>query len=86
MGGGGGAFLETSLVDLSLKEVRGCSCHLGHNSFLKNLGDVGPHHDPSDDLELGLVLALVLGEGYQSSLVEVLGDAHGVVQESEDLG
>ena len=82
MGGGGGALLEPCLVDLSLQEVRGCSCHLGHNSLLKNLSHVGPHHDRSDILELGLVLALVLGEGYQPPLVEVLGNVHGVVKES----
>ena len=85
MGGGGGTLLEPCLIDLSLKKVRGCSRHLGHNSLLKNLGQVGPHHNRSDVLELGLVLALVLGEGYQPPLVEVLRDVHGVVQESEDL-
>ena len=85
MSGGGSAFLEPSLIDLSLKKVRGCSRHLGHNSLLKNLGHVGPHHDWSDVLELGLVLSLVFGEGYQSPLVEVLRDVHGAVQESEDL-
>ena len=85
MSGGGSAFLEPSLIDLSLKKVRGCSRHLGHNSLLEDLGHVGPHHDWPDVLELRLVLALVLGEGYQSPLVEVLRDAHGVVQESKDL-
>ena len=86
MGGGGGALLEPSLVDLGLQEVRGCSCHLGHDGLLEDLGHVGPHHDGPDVLELCLVLALVLGEGYQSPLVEILRDAHGVIQEPEDFG
>ena len=76
MVGGGGALLEASLVDPGLEEVRGCSCHLRHNSFLEDLGHIGPHHDGPDVLELGLVLALFLGEGHQSPLVEVLGDVH----------
>ena len=82
MSGGGGAFLETSLVDPSLKKVRGCNCHLGHDGFLENLGYMGPHHDRPDVLELSLVLSLVLGEGYQPPLVEVLGNVHGVIKES----
>ena len=85
MGGSEGALLEPRLVDLGLQKVRGCNCHLGHYSLLENLCHVGPHHDRPDVLELGLVLALVLGEGYQPPLVEVLGNVHGVVKESKDL-
>ena len=44
-----------------------------------------PHHDGSDVLELRLVLALVLGQGHQSPLVQVLGNGCWVVEQAEDL-
>jgi hypothetical protein len=43
------------------------------------------HHDRPDIFELCLVLALVLGQGYQSPLVEVLGDLLGVSEQAKDL-
>ena len=47
---------------------------------------MGPHHYRPDVLEFRLVLALVLGQGHQPSLVEVLRHPHGVFEEPEDLG
>ena len=47
---------------------------------------MGPHHDGPDVFQLSLVLALVLGQGHQPTLVEVLGYTHGLVEEAEDLG
>jgi hypothetical protein len=46
---------------------------------------VRPHHNWSDVLELCLIYPLVLGEGYQSALIQVLGDALGVVQKAKEL-
>ena len=43
----GGVLLEASLVDLGLKQVWGCDCHLGHDSLLQDLGHMGPHYDGS---------------------------------------
>ena len=60
MSGGGGVLLEARLVDPRLKQVRGESSYLGHDSLLQYLGHVGPHHDRPDVLELRLVLALIL--------------------------
>ena len=45
-----------------------------------------PHHDGSNVLQLSLVLAFILGKWHQPSLIEVIGYAHGLVEESEDLG
>ena len=86
MSGCRGVLLEARLVDPRLEQVRGQRRHLGHDGLLQDLGHVGPHHDGADVLELRLVLALVLGQGHQPPLVEVLGDPHGVVEEAEDLG
>ena len=44
-----------------------------------------PYHDWSDVLELCLVYPLVLGEGHQSALIQVLGDAPRVIQEAKEL-
>ncbi len=43
------------------------------------------YHDWSDVLELCLIYPLVLGEGYQSALIQVFGDAPRVVQEAKEL-
>ena len=50
MGGGGGALLETSLVDLGLEQVWGCNCHLGHDGLLEDLGNMEPNNDGPDIL------------------------------------
>ncbi len=73
------------MVDPGLEEVGGQSSHLGHDGLLEDFGDVRPHHNWSDVLEFRLVYSLVLGEGYQSALIQVLGDALGVVQEAKEL-
>ena len=43
------------------------------------------HHNRPDIFELCLVLTLVLGQGHQSPLVEVLGDLLGVSEQAKDL-
>ena len=43
---------------------------------------MGPHHDRPDIFEFRLVLALVLGQGHQSTLVQVLGDLLGVAEQA----
>ena len=86
VGGRLDALLEARLVDPGLKQVGGQSSNLRHDGLLQDLGNVGSHHDGPDVLQLGLVLALVLGQRHQSSLIEVPGDSHGVVQEAKDLG
>ena len=80
-----GTLLKARLVDPGLEEVGGQGSHLGHDGLLEDLGDVRPHHNWSDVLEFRLVYSLVLGEGYQSALIQVLGDAPRVVQEAKEL-
>ena len=63
----------------------GQGSHLGHDGLLEDFGDVRPHHNWSDVFEFRLVYSLVLGEGYQSALIQVLGDAQRVVQEAKEL-
>jgi len=52
----------------------GLCSHLGHDGLLQDLGYVRAHHDRPDIFQLRLVLALVLRQGHQPSLVQVLGD------------
>ena len=86
VGGRGGALLEARLVHLGVQEVGGQRGDLGHDGLLHDFGQVGPHHDWSDNLQLRLVKALVLRERYESSLIEVVRDRKWVVKEAEDLG
>ena len=81
-----GTLLEARLVHPGLEEMRGQGSHLGHDGLLEDFGDVQPHHNWSDVLEFRLVYSLVLGEGYQSTLIEVLGYSHGVVQKAKEQG
>ncbi len=75
-----GTLLKARLVDPGLEEVGGQGSHLCDDCLLEDLGD-----NWSDVLELCLVYPLVLGEGYQSALIQVLGDAPGVVQKAKEL-
>ena len=63
----------------------GCHLYLGHDGLLQDLGHVRPHYNWSDVLELRLVLTLVLGQGHQSPLVQVLGDGCWIVEQAKDL-
>ena len=60
--------------------------HLRHDGLLKDLRYVGSHHDGPDVLQLRLVLALVLRQGHQSPVVQVLGDGLWIPKQAEDLG
>ena len=60
MGGRRGVLLEACLVDPCLEQVRGQHSYFRHYGLLQDLGSVRAHHDGSDVLQLGLVLALVL--------------------------
>ena len=75
MGGRRGALLEARLIDPCLQQVRGKCSHLGHDGLLQDLGHVRPHNNGPDVLQLGLVLALVLRQGHQPPLVQVLRDS-----------
>ena len=60
VGGGGGALLESGLVDPSLKEVRSQGGHLRHDGYIKDLCQVRPDHNWSNVFQLRLVYSLVL--------------------------
>ena len=79
------AFLEAGLIDSGLQQVWSYHCYFCHDGFLQNLGHMGPHHEGADVFQLSFVLALVLGERYQSPFVEVPRDRCWVVEQAEDL-
>jgi hypothetical protein len=64
--------LEAGLVEPGLEKVRGQLLGLGQDRLFHDLGDVRAHDDGANVLELGFVLALILGEGYKASLSKVL--------------
>ena len=63
----------------------GLSSYLGHDGLLHDLGHMRPNHNGPDILQLCLVLALVLRQGHQSPIIQVLGDLLWVAEQAEDL-